>query len=160
MTWLKLRNLELVLAKHSSSAMDAPPSLNALLPGAGGTSELWSLVGVNQAQRLGMTGERIDATEANRIGLVDEIQSDVDAGLERAGALAAQVRRRSPTAVAAYKRALLASVGLPAAQRQELEAQAYEHCVHSGDAAIGRASFKKIVAGEDVSWGDRRPFER
>ena len=42
-----------------------------ILPGAGGTSELSRIVGPNQALRLGMTGEQIDAAEALRIGLID-----------------------------------------------------------------------------------------
>jgi len=129
-----------------------------ILPGAGGTSELWSTIGVAQALRLGMTGERVDAAEALRIGLVQESVADVDAGLIRARALAAAVARRSPTAVAAFKAGVLASVGLPAEARAELEARAYEHCVESGDAALGRASFERITAGEEVAWSARRPF--
>src|SRR5690606_32519387 len=52
-----------------------------IIPGAGGTSELWAHVGVPHALRLGMTGERIDAAEALRIGLVQERATDVDVGL-------------------------------------------------------------------------------
>lgn len=129
-----------------------------ILPGAGGTSELWSLVGVPAALRLGMTGERIDHTEALRIGLVDETAADLDAGLTRARALAAQVARRSPTAVAAFKRGVLASVGQPAAARSEIEASAYELCVDSGDAAVGRENFKDIVRGGTVSWNKRTDY--
>ena len=72
-----------------------------ILPGAGGTSELPAFIGLPQTLRLGMTGERIAAEEALRIGLVQEVAADVDAGLERARALAARVARNSPTAVAA-----------------------------------------------------------
>lgn len=124
-----------------------------ILPGAGGTSELWSMVGVAQALRLGMTGERIDPTEATRIGLVQEQTDSLDAGLERARALAALVARKSPTAVAAFKQGVLASVGREAVARSEVEARAYEHCVDSGEAAIGRAGFKDILAGKGAAWG-------
>ena len=34
-----------------------------------------------------------------------------------------------------------------------MEASAYEHCVESGEAAIGRANFSKITAGEAPEWG-------
>jgi enoyl-CoA hydratase/carnithine racemase len=129
-----------------------------ILPGAGGTSELPTLIGVNQAMRLGMTGEQIDATEANRIGLVDELADDHSAGMARAHALADMVVRRSPTAVSAYKRAALEALGKDPAQRTEIEALAYELCVDSGDAAIGRANFKSITAGEPVPWGPRKPL--
>ena len=130
-----------------------------ILPGAGGTSELWSLVGVPTALRLGMTGARLSAEEALRVGLVDEVVPDLDAAWERAVQLTEQVARRSPTAVAAFKRGVLASVGQPAHARAEIEAQAYEACVDAGEAAIGRAHFKAITTGEDVTWGARVDFE-
>jgi enoyl-CoA hydratase/carnithine racemase len=130
-----------------------------ILPGAGGTSELWSLVGVPTALRLGMTGARISAEEALRVGLVDEIAPDLDAGCGRAMALSEQVARRSPTAVAAFKRGVLASVGQPADARADIEARAYEACVDAGEAAIGRENFKAITKGEEVTWGDRVDYE-
>lgn len=130
-----------------------------IVPGAGGTSELWSLVGVTTALRLGMTGESIDATEALRVGLVDEGCADLDAALDRARALCGRVARRSPSAVAAFKRGVLASVGRAAADRAEIEARAYELCLHSQEAAIGREHFKAITAGGEAAWGPRRDFE-
>jgi enoyl-CoA hydratase/carnithine racemase len=130
-----------------------------ILPGAGGSSELWSLIGVPQALRMGMTGERLSAHEALRIGLVQEVVPDLDTGLERARQLVERVARNSPTSVAAFKRAVLGSVGLGPDERRELEAQAYEHCVGAGDAAIGRANFEKIRAGEPVPWGPRVDFK-
>ncbi len=131
-----------------------------ILPGAGGTSELASLIGIPQAMRLGMTGERISAAEALRIGLVQELVPDVDAGLERALELAAAVAKKSPTAIAAFKAGLLASAGLDPLARREVEAQAYEHCLDSGQAAIGRENFSAIRAGQEVPWGPRVPWER
>jgi enoyl-CoA hydratase/carnithine racemase len=124
-----------------------------ILPGAGGTSELWTMVGVSQALRLGMTGERIAPDEAVRIGLVQEHAVDLSSGLTRAIALAKLVSQKSPTAVAAFKAGVLASVGQPAIARAEVEARAYEHCVDTGEAAIGRSAFKRILAGEGADWG-------
>jgi enoyl-CoA hydratase/carnithine racemase len=135
-----------------------PETSIGILPGAGGASELAALVGVPNALRLGMTGEQIDAEEARRIGLVDELVPDLDAGLARARALAEMVARRSPTAVAAYKAAALHCVGLPEGDRRTVEAAAYEHCVDTGEAAIGRASFARITAGEEVRWGPFKPW--
>jgi enoyl-CoA hydratase/carnithine racemase len=127
-----------------------------ILPGAGGTAELWAHVGVAQAMRLGMTGERIDADEAHRIGLVQERAVDVDFALNRAHELCQLVAKRSPTAVAAFKRAVLDAVGTTPAERQEIEALAYERCVDTGQAAIGRASYGAIRTGERPDWGPRR----
>jgi enoyl-CoA hydratase/carnithine racemase len=124
-----------------------------ILPGAGGTAELWAQVGVAHAMRLGLTGEQIDATEALRIGLIQEVAGDLSQGLARARGLADLAARRSPTAIAAFKQGVLASVGLNPDQRAEVEARAYEHCVETGEAARGRAQFKAILAGETPQWG-------
>lgn len=123
-----------------------------IVPGAGGTSELHARIGACQALRLGLTGERIGAEEALRIGLVQERVSSVDQGLARAMELAEAASTRSPTAAAAFKGAVLGSIGLDYEQRTELEAGAYERCVDSGEAAIGRARF----GGEpDLPWGPK-----
>lgn len=124
-----------------------------IIPGAGGAAELSALIGLPQALRLGMTGEQLDAAEAVRIGLADELAESVDAGLDRARALAESVRRRSPSAVAAFKAAALAAVGRPEDERRRIEAEAYEHCVDTGEAAVGRAHFAEITTGQKAPWG-------
>jgi len=131
-----------------------------ILPGAGGTSELSRIIGPPQALRLGMTGEQIDAQEALRIGLVDELAPTAEAAQERAMALASMAAKRSPTAVGAFKQGLLASLSMDEPSRRELEAQAYELCVDAGEAAIGRSNFKAITRGEAVAWGPRKPLDR
>lgn len=127
-----------------------------ILPGARGTAELALLVGPAHALRLGCTGEEIDSDEALRIGLVHERVADVDAGLERARKLARKLATRSPTAVAAYKRGLLAALGQPEATRLAVEAAAYDHCITTGEAAIGRAAFSAGRADSPPAWGPRR----
>lgn len=124
-----------------------------IVPGAGGTSELWAEIGVSHAIKMGMTGERLGPDEALRIGLVHERATDVDAGLARASALASAVMARSPTAVAAFKRGVLEAAG--AGARPEIEARAYERCVDHGDAAIGREHFSSINAGGQAPWPPR-----
>lgn len=131
-----------------------------ILPGAGGTSELWAHIGIAQALRLGMTGERINTSEALRIGLVQEQQPSLEDGLARARELATRVTNLSPTAVATYKRTVLAAVGLDEAHRTEAEARAYEHCVHTGEAAVGRAHFDAIRASKRPPWGPRVNWPR
>jgi enoyl-CoA hydratase/carnithine racemase len=126
-----------------------------IIPGAGGTSELWAHIGAPQALRLGMTGERISANEAHRIGLVQERVSDLETGLARARNLAEQVARRSPTAVAAFKLGVLSSIGVAPELRHEEEARAYEHCIDCGEAALGREHFDTLVRGGAAPWGTR-----
>jgi enoyl-CoA hydratase/carnithine racemase len=126
-----------------------------ILPGAGGTSELWMHIGIAHALRLGMTGERISADEAGRIGLIQERVVDISAGLERAAVLCALAKGKSPTAAATFKRALLHSLGSASEERMALESDAYEHCVRSGQAAIGRTHFDDIRKGKTPLWGGR-----
>jgi enoyl-CoA hydratase/carnithine racemase len=126
-----------------------------ILPGAGGSADLWRHVGPAHALRLGMTGERIDPQEALRIGLVQEVATDLDAALARARTLAERTTKASPTALAAFKGAVLASIGDDGLGH---EARAYDHCVDTGQAAIGRASFAAIRAGDIPDWGPRRPL--
>ena len=130
-----------------------PETSLGILPGAGGCSELWMEIGTAQALRLGMTGEQIDAKEAARIGLVQEHISTWELGMERSLELSKLSAKRSPTATSAFKSALISSRGAEAEARAELEAQAYEHCVHTGEAAIGRTHFKQILSGSQVNWG-------
>ena len=145
-----------ITTKQSIFAL--PETGLGILPGAGGTSELWMEIGVAHALRLGMTGEQIPGTEAVRIGLCQEECLDWRDGMLRAKNLSDLVGQKSPTAIAAFKNALLASRGQTQENRAELEAKAYEHCVDSGEAAIGRANFKKILAKESVQWSPYRSF--
>ena len=137
------------------AAFALPETGLGILPGAGGTSELASLIGPAHTLRLGMTGERIKAEEALRIGLVQEMSKDLPQALERALTLTNLISRKSPIAIAAFKQGLLSSLGKSSEQRSEIEAQAYERCVDSGEAAIGRRDFHLIKSGETPNWGKR-----
>lgn len=143
-----------IATPHASFAL--PETGLGIIPGARGTAELADLVGVAQALRLGCTGESIDAVEAHRIGLVQERVDDLAAATTRVAAIASAVARRSPTAVAAFKQALLDGRGRPEPERLEREAAAYGRTVETGEAAIGRANFAAIVAGSAPPWGPRR----
>ncbi len=61
-----------------------------ILPGGGMTARLPQLVGAAMARRLSMTGEVIDATRAERFGLVTEVVPH-DRLLDRAIELAGQI---------------------------------------------------------------------
>jgi len=60
-------------------------------------------VGEGWAKRIILCGERINASTAERIGLVEEVVGKGEA-LERALALAEQVGEQSPTSIAFCKR--------------------------------------------------------
>lgn len=138
------------------SSFGLPETGLGIVPGARGTAELAAAIGPAHALWLGCTGEMLDGPAAVDVGLAQALVDDWTSGQERVRALAHAVVRRSPTAVAAYKRALLAGLGRPEAERLALEHEAYEACVDAGEAAIGRASFEAIRRGEPPAWGPRR----
>ncbi|WP_256673619.1 enoyl-CoA hydratase-related protein, partial [Nocardia cyriacigeorgica] len=66
-----------------------------------GTATLARLVGADQALLLAMTADTVDATYADRIGLITEISADPMAEAEK---LADRIASRPPQAVASAKR--------------------------------------------------------
>ena len=73
---------------------------NGLITGWGGGARLFHLVGRTQALKLLLTGETIDATTAQQIGLIDQIVEPRNL-LEAAQAFAKRISRHSPGVVAA-----------------------------------------------------------
>jgi len=74
-----------------------------LIPGAGGTQMLFSALPSGTAKRLLFTGDRIDATEAARLGLVDQVCPQ-DTSLEVSLDIASRINLAGPLAVEAAKR--------------------------------------------------------
>ncbi len=66
-----------------------------LIPGAGGTQRLPRLIGMTKAKELVMTGDHIDAKEAERLGLVNTVVPVEDL-FEEAKKLAAKLAARPP----------------------------------------------------------------
>ena len=77
-----------------------------LIPGAGGTQRLHRIVGLGRALDLLLTGDRIDAAEAHRIGLVTRLAADPAALLPDALALADRIAARAPAATLYVKEAV------------------------------------------------------
>jgi enoyl-CoA hydratase/carnithine racemase len=73
-----------------------------ILPGGGMTARLPQVVGAAMARRLSMTGEVIDAEQAERIGLVTEVVSH-ELLLDRAIELAAQIAEVPAATMAGLK---------------------------------------------------------
>jgi enoyl-CoA hydratase len=69
-----------------------------LIPGGGGTQRLPRLVGKGRAMQLVLTGSMIDAAEAHRIGLVNEVVP-TDQLIARAEAILAKIAANGPVAV-------------------------------------------------------------
>jgi len=123
----------------------------AIIPGAGGTQRLPRLIGKARAKDLILTARRLDAAEAERIGLVNRIAPAGqlrEAGLELAGAIAAN----GPVAVRAAKRAVDKGSDLPLEQGLEVEAECYSLTLGTRDRLEALAAFsekrKPVYVGE------------
>ena len=137
--------LELALACDiriaSSAARFGQPEVNlGLIPGGGATQRLPRVIGEGAALRLILTGDPIDAVEALRIGLVEEVTEPGDC-LARAIAVAERISLNSPVAVAAARRATRAALGLPLTAGLDLERAAFLACFGAADRTEGIAAF-------------------
>ena len=116
---------ELALACHmrlasENAVMGLPEVSLGIIPGYGGTQRLPRLVGSGRALELILTGRRVKADEAERMGLVNRVVPR-EKLLDEAIALAQAILKNGPLAVAAVLEAVTrgASLGLPDALRFE-----------------------------------------
>jgi len=105
----------------SERAQLGQPEINiGIIPGGGGSQRLPRLVGLGKAMELILTGDRIPAAEALRIGLVDEVVPH-DQLESRTMELANKIAEKSPVAVRLAKEAVKASARLPLDQGLRFE---------------------------------------
>ena len=124
----------------SKAIFSLPEVCIGSIPGAGGTQRLIRAVGRSDAMMMLLTGERIDAAEALRIGLVSRVV-EPDALQDAARALALKIAGNAPLAVAAVKRLARIGVELPLAAGLELEQHAFGVLRDSEDRIEGRMAF-------------------
>lgn len=108
--------------------------------GSGATQLLARAIGPGYASRLLLTGDRIDADEAYRIGLVQEMR-DVDDVLPAAQELAASIAALSPIATQRTKHMIRMADNLPLEAALLVENDSFAYCMLTEDAAEGRAAF-------------------
>ena len=105
-----------------------------------GLHRLLRAVSAAHAMQMALTGERIDAAEAHRIGLVSEVMAP-DALLDRALALAQVIASNAPLAVAAIKRLSRQTAHLGEADAQQLTELYWGVLRDTGDRLEGRRAF-------------------
>jgi enoyl-CoA hydratase/carnithine racemase len=121
----------------TAATFGLPEATIGTVPGWSGTQRLTRLIGANRVKYLALTGRRIDAEEAHRIGLIAEPPS-VDP-LGKAQALASDVCRLAPVSVQLAKQLIDAGSGEGLAAA--LEAMASGLAAGTEDAREGKASF-------------------
>ena len=135
---------ELAMACHlrvaAEGAQFGQPEVNlGLIAGFGGTQRLPRLVGHGIAAEMLLTGDRVGAERAERLGLVNKV---VGAGelLDAARGFVTTIAKKAPVAVAMSLQALRAA-DLPLAQGLAHEAALFGQCVATEDFAEGVGAF-------------------
>ena len=92
----------------------------AIIPGGGGTQRLPRVVGRGKALEMILTGARIDAAEALRIGLIERVVPSGES-LKAAQELAATLAAKAPVALRYAKEAVTKGLELPLTDGVRLE---------------------------------------
>lgn len=103
-----------------------------IVPGAGGTQRMVRLLGRGKATEMLLEGRRVEADEAERLGLIHQaVDADqlLDVALERAGVLA----EKSPVAIREIKRLINEGANVPFEQGLRLEQDAFNACLEAND---------------------------
>ncbi len=111
-----------------------------IIPGAGGTQRLARIVGKHRAMELVLTGRRIDAKEAEAMGIVNRVTAKKD-WLDEALELAAVVARRAPLAAKLGKQAVLAAEETTLAGGLDAERRLFELAMATEDRVEGTTAF-------------------
>jgi enoyl-CoA hydratase/carnithine racemase len=129
-----------MIVASETAEFGQPEILLGIIPGAGGTQRLARVAGKQLAMELVLTGRRIDAREAHRIGIVNQVAAKKE-WLEAAIELAEVVARRPPLAVRLAKQAVLAAEETALAAGLDYERRLYELAMATEDRVEGVAAF-------------------
>jgi enoyl-CoA hydratase/carnithine racemase len=130
---------DMVVASESAE-FGQPEILLGIIPGGGGTQRLARVMGKQRAMELVLTGRRIDAAEAERLGIVNRVAPAgewLDAALE----LASVVAERPPLAVRFAKQAVLAADETSLTAGLEQERRLFELAMATEDRVEGMNAF-------------------
>ena len=130
---------DLIVASETAE-FGQPEITLGIIPGAGGTQRLARVAGKQRAMELVLTGRRIGAGEAERLGLVNAV-APKGRWLEQAIELARVVARRPPLAAKMAKQAVLAAEEMPLTAALQHERRLYELAMATEDRLEGMRAF-------------------
>ena len=114
--------------------------LLGLLPGGGGTQRLPRTIPLGHALWMLYSGERIDADEAYRLGLVNKVVPFEDL-LPTAKAMAETLLKAGPLAVRAIKQAAVQGMSMPLEDGLRLEQHLFHLLASTEDSSEGTRAF-------------------
>jgi enoyl-CoA hydratase len=123
-----------------SAKLGLPEVKLGIIPGSGGTQRLPRLIGKGRAAEMLLTGELIDAQEAHRIGLINEVVRDGQA-IQAAETLAARIMVNAPIAIEMTKDALEIGKDLPLQQAVQYSQKNCVLCFSTNDMQEGMSAF-------------------
>lgn len=129
-----------IVVASESAELGQPEILLGSIPGGGATQRLTRAIGRQRTMELVLTGRRIDAQEAFRLGLVNRV-APKKKWLPQALELAQLVARRPPIAVRLAKQAVLAAEETGLAAGLEQERRLYELSMATEDRVEGMQAF-------------------
>lgn len=125
----------------ADTAKFGQPEINlGVIPGFAGTQRLARLVGKGRAMELVLTGARIDAHEAHRIGLVNRVLPAADL-LKEARALAHTLAASAPVALRCAMEAITRGLEMNFADACALEASLFGLVASTEDMREGTRAF-------------------
>jgi enoyl-CoA hydratase/carnithine racemase len=130
---------DLIVASETAE-FGQPEITLGIIPGGGGTQRLARVIGKQRAMELVLTGRRVGAEEAARIGIVNVVTAK-DEWLERAMELAQRIARRPPIAVRLGKQAVLAAEETGLGAGLDTERRLYELAMATEDRIEGMDAF-------------------
>lgn len=131
-----------------------PEVLLGLIPGFGGCVRLQRMVGPAKARELIYSGRKVDAVEARRIGLVNEVFDSREDMLAAARRTLVEIAANSLVAVALCKSVVNAASGRTVADGLDIELDAFRRAFTSPDMKEGTAAFlaKRPPVFRSTSW--------
>ncbi|MGE3438683.1 MAG: enoyl-CoA hydratase/isomerase family protein [Blastocatellales bacterium] len=125
----------------SDRARFGQPEINlGIIPGGGGTQRLTRLIGEGKAMQMILTGEMIDAQEAHRLGLVNEVYPAAE--LEaKTMELANKIAEKSPVALAMAKTSVKNAARTNLREGLDQEIDLFALCFSSEDKEEGVRAF-------------------
>lgn len=127
----------------------AQPEVNAgILAGGGGTQRMPRLIGIGRALELQLTGRRVYADEAERIGLITRA-CDPERLMPEAIAFAKELATRPPLAVQHIRRCIYEGMEMPLEDGLAMESELFRELVQSDEAMERMRAY--VAAGQNAS---------